>query len=146
MEREQPLPGDLVDEGGGAAQEEEEAGEGDRRRVAPHGWSPWLPMQKGKAKAPAPGRSSEDVRARMRAMSVHATAIVSPDARLGRDVSIGPYAVIEDGTVIGDGCEIRAHAVVKRYTRWAPATASTRAPSSAASRRTSPSGSGRPAS
>jgi len=36
-------------------------------------------------------------------MSVHATAIVSPDARLGRDVSIGPYAVIEGGTVIGTG-------------------------------------------
>jgi len=52
----------------------------------------------------------------MRAMSVHASAIVSPDARLGRDVSIGPYAVIEGGTVIGDGCEIRAHAVVKRHT------------------------------
>jgi UDP-N-acetylglucosamine acyltransferase len=49
-------------------------------------------------------------------MSVHATAIVSPQARLGHDVSIGPYAVVEDGAVIGDGCEIRAHAVVKRYT------------------------------
>ena len=49
-------------------------------------------------------------------MSVHATAIVSPEARLGRDVSIGPYAIIEEGTVIGDGCEIRAHAVVKRHT------------------------------
>jgi UDP-N-acetylglucosamine acyltransferase len=49
-------------------------------------------------------------------MGVHATAIVSPEARLGHDVSIGPYAVVEDGTVIGDGCEIRAHAVVKRHT------------------------------
>jgi UDP-N-acetylglucosamine acyltransferase len=56
----------------------------------------------------------------MRAMSVHATAIVSPDARLGRDVSIGPYAVVEDRTVVGDGCEIRAHAVVKRHTRLGP--------------------------
>jgi UDP-N-acetylglucosamine acyltransferase len=49
-------------------------------------------------------------------MRVHPTAIVSPDARLGQDVSIGPYAVVEDCTVIGDGCEIRAHAVVKRHT------------------------------
>jgi UDP-N-acetylglucosamine acyltransferase len=48
-------------------------------------------------------------------MSVHPTAIVSPDARLGHDVTVGPYAVIEDRTVIGDGCEIRAHAVVKRF-------------------------------
>jgi UDP-N-acetylglucosamine acyltransferase len=50
-------------------------------------------------------------------MSVHPTAIVSPDARLGHDVSIGPCAVVEDGTVIGDGCDVRAHAVVKRGTR-----------------------------
>jgi UDP-N-acetylglucosamine acyltransferase len=53
----------------------------------------------------------------MRAMSVHPTAVVSPDASLGQDVSIGPCAVVEDRTVVGDGCEIRAHAVVKRYTR-----------------------------
>jgi UDP-N-acetylglucosamine acyltransferase len=52
----------------------------------------------------------------MPVMSVHATAIVSPDARLGRDVIVGPCAVIEERTAIGDGCEIRAHAVVKRYT------------------------------
>jgi UDP-N-acetylglucosamine acyltransferase len=49
-------------------------------------------------------------------MSVHPTAIVLPEARLGRDVSIGPYAVVEEGAVVGDGCEIRAHAVVKRHT------------------------------
>jgi UDP-N-acetylglucosamine acyltransferase len=52
----------------------------------------------------------------MRDMSVHATAIVSPDAHLGHDVSIGPHAVIEERTAIGDGCEIRAHAVIRRYT------------------------------
>jgi UDP-N-acetylglucosamine acyltransferase len=56
----------------------------------------------------------------MRAMSVHATAIVSPDARLGRDLSIGPYAIIEDRTVIGDGCEIRAHASIRRFTSLGP--------------------------
>jgi UDP-N-acetylglucosamine acyltransferase len=50
-------------------------------------------------------------------MSVHPTAIVSPQARLGQGVSIGPGTVVEEGTVIGDGCEIRAHAVVKRGTR-----------------------------
>jgi len=47
-------------------------------------------------------------------MGVHPSAIVSPDARVGRDVSIGPGAVVEGGAVVGDGCEIRAHAVVKR--------------------------------
>ena len=45
VEGEQALPGDLVDEGRGAAQEEEEAGEDDRRRVAPHEGSPWMAMQ-----------------------------------------------------------------------------------------------------
>ena len=50
-------------------------------------------------------------------MSVHPSAVVSSQARLGRDVVIGPLAVVEDDTTIGDGCEIRAHAVVKRFTR-----------------------------
>ncbi len=48
-------------------------------------------------------------------MSVHASAIVAPGARLGAGVSIGPFAVIEDGAVVGDECEIRAHAVVKSH-------------------------------
>ena len=52
----------------------------------------------------------------MRGMSVHATAIVSPDAQIGHDVSIGPHVVIEERTTIGDGCEIRAHAVIRRHT------------------------------
>jgi UDP-N-acetylglucosamine acyltransferase len=30
-------------------------------------------------------------------------------------VTLGPYAVIEEDTLIGDGCEIRAHAIVKRH-------------------------------
>jgi UDP-N-acetylglucosamine acyltransferase len=49
-------------------------------------------------------------------MGVHPTAVVAPGARLGKDVSIGPFVVIEDATEIGDGCEIRAHAVVRRFT------------------------------
>jgi UDP-N-acetylglucosamine acyltransferase len=50
------------------------------------------------------------------ALGVHPGAIVSPQARLGRDVVVGPFAVVEDGAVLGDGCEVRAHAVVKRGT------------------------------
>jgi UDP-N-acetylglucosamine acyltransferase len=48
-------------------------------------------------------------------MSVHATAIVAPGARLGAGVSVGPFAVIEADAVVGDDCEIRAHAVVKNH-------------------------------
>ena len=49
-------------------------------------------------------------------MSVHPTAVVDPGARLGRDTTIGPHAVVEDQVVLGDRCEIRAHATVKRFT------------------------------
>lgn len=49
-------------------------------------------------------------------MSIHATAIISPNAQLSASVSVGPFAVIEDGVEIGEGCEIAAHAVIKRGT------------------------------
>jgi UDP-N-acetylglucosamine acyltransferase len=43
---------------------------------------------------------------------IHATAVVSPKARLGEGVSIGPYAVVEAGAEVGDGTVILAHAVL----------------------------------
>ena len=49
-------------------------------------------------------------------MSIHSTAIVSAAARLAANVTIGPYAVIEDEVTIGEGCEIGAHAVIKKFT------------------------------
>jgi UDP-N-acetylglucosamine acyltransferase len=49
-------------------------------------------------------------------MSIHPTAILSPGATLGRGVVLGPYSVVEDEVIIGEGSEIRAHAVVKRFT------------------------------
>ncbi|HXG63636.1 MAG TPA: acyl-ACP--UDP-N-acetylglucosamine O-acyltransferase [Blastocatellia bacterium] len=53
-------------------------------------------------------------------MSIHPTAIIGEGARLGAGVTIGPYAVIESGAQIGDRAEVRAHAVVKRYTTLGP--------------------------
>jgi UDP-N-acetylglucosamine acyltransferase len=50
-------------------------------------------------------------------MSVHSTALVSPETKLGQEVVVGPYAVIEDDVEIGDNCEIAAHAVIKSHTR-----------------------------
>src|ERR1044071_2561910 len=53
-------------------------------------------------------------------MSIHATSIISERAQLGLNVSLGPYAIIEQETIIGDGTEIRAHSVIKRYTELGP--------------------------
>ena len=39
-------------------------------------------------------------------------AIVSPRARLGGDVRIGPYAVVGDDVELGDACVLHPHAVV----------------------------------
>ncbi len=47
-------------------------------------------------------------------MSIHPTAIVSPEALLGADLSVGPFAIIEAATVIGDGCRIEAAAQIRR--------------------------------
>lgn len=49
-------------------------------------------------------------------MSIHKTAVIAPDAVIGKDVEIGPYVTIEDNVVIGDGCQIHSHAKIARYT------------------------------
>ncbi len=46
------------------------------------------------------------------AAGIHATAIVAPLARIGNDVSIGPYAVIGEDARIGNGTQIGAHCVI----------------------------------
>lgn len=43
---------------------------------------------------------------------LHPTAIIHPDAHLGTDVTVGPYAIIEGAARIGDRCEIQGHAVI----------------------------------
>lgn len=43
-------------------------------------------------------------------------AIVHPDAQIGKDVRIGPFAIIEGKVLIGDGCIIESHAIVRDYT------------------------------
>jgi UDP-N-acetylglucosamine acyltransferase len=44
-------------------------------------------------------------------------AVVSPGARLGRNVEVGPFAVIGDDVELGDGCVLHAHAVVEGPSR-----------------------------
>lgn len=43
---------------------------------------------------------------------IHPSAWVAEGVHLGRDVSIGPFAVIEAGAQVGDACVIGAHSVV----------------------------------
>jgi UDP-3-O-[3-hydroxymyristoyl] glucosamine N-acyltransferase len=50
----------------------------------------------------------------VRAPGVHPTALVAPTARLGQDVHVGAYTVIEDGAVIGDRSVIEAQCHVGR--------------------------------
>ncbi len=40
---------------------------------------------------------------------IHPTALVAPGAKIGADVFIGPYCVIEDGVTLGDGCWLQHH-------------------------------------
>ncbi len=44
-------------------------------------------------------------------MSVHPSALISPNAKLGENVAVGPFSVIGDA-VIGDGAIIHSHVVI----------------------------------
>lgn len=48
---------------------------------------------------------------------IHPNAYVAPNAQLGANVSIGPFAVVEDGAVVGANSQIGAHAVVHARVR-----------------------------
>jgi len=50
-------------------------------------------------------------------ISIHPTAIVSPKARLGEDVTVDAYAIIHDDVEIGDGTYIGPRAVIYDYAR-----------------------------
>lgn len=45
-------------------------------------------------------------------MNIHPTAVIDEGAKLGENVKVGPYAVIENDVVIGDGTLIETHAHV----------------------------------
>jgi hypothetical protein len=49
--------------------------------------------------------------------SIHATAIVAPDAVLGEGVEIGAYCVIGPGVVVGARTRLGAHAAIHCHTR-----------------------------
>jgi UDP-N-acetylglucosamine acyltransferase len=48
---------------------------------------------------------------------IHPLATVHPDAKLGDNVEVGPYAFIDENVVIGDGCKILPHATIFPFVR-----------------------------
>ena len=48
--------------------------------------------------------------------SIHHTAIISTRSILGKNVSIGPYCIIEGDVIIGDNTKIDSHTIIKKYT------------------------------
>ena len=48
---------------------------------------------------------------------VHATSLVHPNARLGRQVEIGAFCIVEENVEIGDGTVLGHHVVVRGHTR-----------------------------
>ena len=51
---------------------------------------------------------------------IHPTAIVGEGVTLGADVGIGPFSIVADGAVIGDGCEIASHVRIEGCVRLGP--------------------------
>ena len=49
-------------------------------------------------------------------MSIHSHALVSPQARIGSDVQVGPFAIVEANAAIGDNCTIESGVVIKAGT------------------------------
>jgi len=49
-------------------------------------------------------------------MSIHSTAIISPDARLAEGVEVGAYSVIGPGVTIGENTILGSHVVIERDT------------------------------
>jgi UDP-3-O-[3-hydroxymyristoyl] glucosamine N-acyltransferase len=48
------------------------------------------------------------------APGIHATAVIHPTARLGKNAHIGPYVLIDEDVVIGDNAVLLGHVVVYR--------------------------------
>ena len=48
-------------------------------------------------------------------MNISPLAVVHPEAQIGQNVTIDPFAVIEKDVVIGDNCHIYS---LRRYLGW----------------------------
>lgn len=48
---------------------------------------------------------------------IHETAIISPEATIGNNVSIGPFCIVQGDVTLGDNCVLHSHVVIKGKTR-----------------------------
>lgn len=48
---------------------------------------------------------------------IHETAIVSPNAVIGDNVTIGPFCIVHDDVTLGDNCVLHSHVVIKGKSR-----------------------------
>jgi UDP-N-acetylglucosamine acyltransferase len=48
--------------------------------------------------------------------SIHSTAVIHPNARLGADCVIGPYCVIGEHVTLGERCRLHSHVVIDGHT------------------------------
>jgi UDP-N-acetylglucosamine acyltransferase len=48
--------------------------------------------------------------------SIHSTAVIHPNARLGADCIIGPYCVIGEHVTLGPRCRLHSHVVIDGHT------------------------------
>jgi UDP-N-acetylglucosamine acyltransferase len=53
-------------------------------------------------------------------VSIHPSAVVSPEATIGPGVRIGPFSIVEPDVTIGEGCILEGHVVVKAATTLGP--------------------------
>jgi len=51
---------------------------------------------------------------------IHPLAVVHPEAKLGQDVVVGPFAIVESDVTLGDGCRLESRVVVKSGTVMGP--------------------------
>jgi len=47
---------------------------------------------------------------------IHPTALVDPRAELGRNVVVGPFCIVEAGSVVGDDCQLEAGVTIRSRT------------------------------
>lgn len=44
---------------------------------------------------------------------IHSTAVISSSAKIGENVKIGPFCVVDDNVELGDGCVLESHVVIR---------------------------------